>query len=166
MAGSMQKIAKRCFPGAMQVVDRFHVSKLVYEAVQDLRIAYRWQVMKDENRKIKEAKAKGESYEPKVFSNGDTLRQLLARSRYLLFKAPDKWLQSQKVRAKLLFEQFPEYKIRVLLRTTIRGRYFQTIQIKMWLVPNWHFGIMKLRSLVMIHSLLLPIPLRIITNGY
>ena len=103
MAGSMQKIAKRCFPGAMQVVDRFHVSKLVYEAVQDLRIAYRWQVMKDENRKIKEAKVKGESYEPKVFSNGDTLRQLLARSRYLLFKAPDKWLQSQKVRAKLLF---------------------------------------------------------------
>ena len=59
MAGSMQKIAKRCFPGAMQVVDRFHVSKLVYEAVQDLRIAYRWQVMKDENRKIKEAKVKG-----------------------------------------------------------------------------------------------------------
>jgi len=110
MAGSMQKIAKRCFPGAMQVVDRFHVSKLVYEAVQDLRIAYRWQVMKDENRKIKEAKAKGESYEPKVFSNGDTLRQLLARSRYLLFKAPDKWLQSRKVRAKLLFEQFPDIK--------------------------------------------------------
>ena len=35
MAGSMQKIAKRCFR-AMQVVDRFHVSKLVYEAVQDL----------------------------------------------------------------------------------------------------------------------------------
>ena len=99
MAGSMQKIAKRCFPRAMQVVDRFHVSKLVYEAVQDLRITYRWQVMKDENRKIKEAKAKGESYEPKVFSNGDTLRQLLARScTCCLLKAPDKWLQSQKVR--------------------------------------------------------------------
>lgn len=76
MTGSMRKIAKCCFPGAMQVVDRFHVSKLVYKAVQDLRIAYRWQVMKDENRKIKEAKAKGESYEPEVFSNGDTLRQL------------------------------------------------------------------------------------------
>ena len=110
MAGSMQKIAKRCFPRAMQVVDRFHVSKLVYEAVQKLRIAYRWQVMKDENKRIKEAKAKGECYEPEVFSNGDTLRQLLARSRYLLFKAPDKWLQSQKVRSKLLFEQFPDIK--------------------------------------------------------
>ncbi len=57
-------------------------------------------------------------------------------SRYLLFKAPDKWLQSQKVRAKLLFEQFPDIKIRVLLRTTIREDIFQTIQIKMWLVPK------------------------------
>ena len=60
MAGSMQKISNVVFPvRAMQVVDRFHVSKLVYEAVQDLRIAYRWQVMKDENRKIKELKPKG-----------------------------------------------------------------------------------------------------------
>ena len=28
----------------------------------------------------------------------------------LLFKAPDKWLQSQKIRAKILFEQFPDIK--------------------------------------------------------
>lgn len=42
MAASMQKIVRRCFPKALQVIDRFHVSKLVYEAVQDLRIAYRW----------------------------------------------------------------------------------------------------------------------------
>lgn len=41
MAGSMQKIAKHCFPRAMQVIDRFHVQKLVYEAVQELRITYR-----------------------------------------------------------------------------------------------------------------------------
>ena len=33
MAGSMQKIARTCFPRAMQVIDRFHVQKLVYEAV-------------------------------------------------------------------------------------------------------------------------------------
>ena len=42
MAGSMQKIAKTCFPRAMQVIDRFHVQKLVYEAVQELRITYRY----------------------------------------------------------------------------------------------------------------------------
>ena len=118
MAGSMQKNSKRCFPGAMQVVDRFHVSKLVYDCTRPsdrLSLA-----MKDENRKIKEAKAKGESYEPKVFSNGDTLRQLLARSRYLLFKAPDKWLQKPEGKSQTTFEQFPDIKIRVLLRTTIR----------------------------------------------
>ncbi len=110
MANSMQKIVRRCFPKALQVIDRFHVSKLVYEAVQDLRIAYRWQVMKDENKSIRESKAKGVPYEPEVFSNGDTLRQLLARSRYLLFKAPDKWTEKQKERAEILFRQFPDLK--------------------------------------------------------
>lgn len=110
MANSMQKIAGKCFPKALQVIDRFHVSKLVYDAVQDLRIAYRWQVMKDENNKIREARAKGERYEPEVFSNGDTLRQLLARSRYLLFKTPNKWTAGQKQRAEILFSQFPDLK--------------------------------------------------------
>ena len=55
MAGSMQKIAKTCFPRAMQVIDRFHVQKLVYEAVQELRITYRWQVIKEENKSMKAA---------------------------------------------------------------------------------------------------------------
>ena len=110
MAGSMQKIAKHCFPRAMQVIDRFHVQKLVYEAVQELRITYRWQVIKDENKAIKEAKSKGEEYRPKTFENGDTLRQLLARSRYLLFKSPDKWTKSQQIRAQLLFRQFEDIK--------------------------------------------------------
>ncbi|MCS2228805.1 transposase [Bacteroides fragilis] len=40
----------------------------------------------------------------------DTLRQLLARSRYLLFKAPGKWTDSQKRRAGILFKQFPDIK--------------------------------------------------------
>ena len=87
MAGSMQKIAKTCFPRAMQVIDRFHVQKLVYEAVQELRITYRWQVIKEENKAMKAAKEKGEVHKAEELENGDTLRQLLARSRYLLFKS-------------------------------------------------------------------------------
>ncbi|MFR1135248.1 MAG: ISL3 family transposase [Bacteroides xylanisolvens] len=55
----MQKIAKTCFPRAMQVIDRFHVQKLVHEAVQELRITYRWQVIKEENKAMKAAKEKG-----------------------------------------------------------------------------------------------------------
>ena len=34
----------------------------------------------------------------------------LARSRYLLFKAPGKWTDSQKRRAGILFKQFPDIK--------------------------------------------------------
>ena len=110
MAGSMQKIAKTCFPRAMQVIDRFHVQKLVYEAVQELRITYRWQVIKEENKAMKAAKEKGEVHKAEELENGDTLRQLLARSKYLLFKSPDKWTKSQKIRAELLFKQFEDIK--------------------------------------------------------
>lgn len=106
MAASMHKIARTCFPRAMQVIDRFHVQKLVYEAVQELRITYRWQVIKEENKKMKEARNKGIDYKPEVFENGDTLRQLPARSRYLLFKSPDKWTKSRKIRAEILFKQY------------------------------------------------------------
>ncbi|WP_262904317.1 transposase [Chryseobacterium rhizoplanae] len=34
MAGSMKRIAKRCFPNAVQVIDRFHVQKLATDALQ------------------------------------------------------------------------------------------------------------------------------------
>lgn len=125
MAGSMQKIAKACFPRAMQVIDRFHVQKLVYEAVQELRITYRWQAIKDENRAIKETKKQGITYEAEVFENGDTLRQLLARSRYLLFKSPDKWIKSQKIRAEILFKQFDDLK-QVYYYSLQLGQIFST----------------------------------------
>jgi transposase len=96
MANSMYGMAKRCFPKAEQVIDRFHVEKLMYDALQDLRIQYRWQVIEKENREIKKAKKEGRMYKPQVFSNGDTLRQLLVRSRYLLFKNPNRWTQSKR----------------------------------------------------------------------
>ena len=34
----------------------------------------------------------------------------MARNRYLLFKAPGKWTDSQKRRAGILFKQFPDIK--------------------------------------------------------
>ena len=38
MAGSMNLIAKKCFPKTEIVTDRFHVQKLASEAVQEERI--------------------------------------------------------------------------------------------------------------------------------
>ncbi|WP_244906367.1 transposase [Jejuia pallidilutea] len=34
----------------------------------------------------------------------------MARSRYLLYKAPNNWTQSQYLRSKILFEQYPDIK--------------------------------------------------------
>jgi transposase len=40
--------------------------------------------------------------------NGDTLKQLLARSRYFLYKNKSKWSVNQIERANLLFELYPD----------------------------------------------------------
>jgi transposase len=86
MASGMHLIVKRCFPYAHRVVDRFHVQQLASEAVQEIRIKHRWQAIDEENEQITLAKKKGITYIPQLLSNGDSPKQLLARSRYLLFK--------------------------------------------------------------------------------
>lgn len=110
MAPSMNLAVERCFRKAHRVTDRFHVQRLACDAVQELRIKYRWEALDEENEAIKTSKAKGETFTPELLENGDTLKQLLARSRYLLFKHKDKWTPSQKIRARLLFERYPKLK--------------------------------------------------------
>lgn len=108
MAANMIKAVRRCFANAKRVIDRFHVQKLAYDAVQECRIKYRWEALDNESKLIEQARNNKQSYQPEVLSNGDTLKQLLARSRYLLFKHESKWTASQKERAGLLFPLYPE----------------------------------------------------------
>lgn len=110
MAGSMYNIARVCFPQATQIIDRFHVQKLMYDALQTLRVEYRWKALADENNAIWQAKNSDLRFTAKRFKNGDTLKQLLARSRYILFKSPTKWSQRQAERAKILFDQYEDIK--------------------------------------------------------
>lgn len=107
MAGSMNLIAKKCFPKTEIVTDRFHVQKLASEAVQEERIRLRWEIIELENSTIQEARKKGNTYKPELLNNGDTHKQLLARSRHLLFKAKTKWTVGQIERAQILFELYP-----------------------------------------------------------
>lgn len=60
----MKLIAKKCFPKAIQVTDRFHVQKLALEALQEIRIKYRWEAMDSENQLILLAKSKNKTYNP------------------------------------------------------------------------------------------------------
>jgi transposase len=107
MAGSMNLIAKKCFPKTAIVTDRFHVQKLASEAVQEVRIRLRWEIIEKENKEIQKAQTNGSFYKPELLNNGDTLKQLLARSRYLLFKSKTKWTLKQKERAEILFKLYP-----------------------------------------------------------
>jgi transposase len=108
MADSMHKIVHRCFPKARRVIDRFHVQKLAYDALQQMRIEHRWDAINAETEQKEQAKLTGTKYEPFIYQNGDTCKQLLARSRYLLFKSPEKWSEKQKQRAKILFKEYPD----------------------------------------------------------
>lgn len=110
MAGSMELISKNAFPNAIQVIDRFHVQQLVSEAVQEIRIDLRREATKEENENIKKARKEKKRYFLKTFENGDTKKQLLARSRYLLFKPQSKWTESQTLRSKILFREYTELK--------------------------------------------------------
>lgn len=125
MAPSMYKIARRCFPKAVQIIDRFHVHKLMNKALQDLRVDYRWQALADENRAMNKARKSGQKYIPQQLANGDTPRQLLTRSRYVLFKSPNKWTKTQAHRAEILFERYDDLKEFYYLSLEL-GRIYST----------------------------------------
>lgn len=108
MANSMQSSARICFPEANLITDRFHVVKLVIEALQHIRIKYRWEEIEIENKAIKIAKEQGLKYKSVLLANGDTPKQLLARSRYIIAKKPNEWTENQKQRAEILFKRYPE----------------------------------------------------------
>ena len=74
MPGNMGLIAKKCFPKATRVTDRFHVQKLATEALQEIRIKYRWQAIDQENETIEKARKNRKKFEPEVLNNGDTLK--------------------------------------------------------------------------------------------
>jgi len=139
MAGSMKLIAKKCFPNAVQVIDRFHVQKLAAEAVQELRIQYRWEAIDLENEILKQAKDKKEKPEIQIFENGDTRKQLLARSRHLIYKTREKWTESQRIRAIILFSQYPDLEKAYDLSDKLRKIYNQNTlkSVAMLKLAHW-----------------------------
>ena len=120
LSDSMRKIVRTAFPKASRVIDRFHIQKLACDAVQELRIKHRWDVIQQANDEMEEAKLNGENYVPYRYSNGDTRKELLIRSRYLLFKSANNWTERQKQRAGILFEEYPDIKTAYGLSHSLR----------------------------------------------
>jgi len=108
MAKNMESAVKTCFPESNLVTDRFHVVKLALDALQHLRVKLRWDELDTENQAIELARKNGIKYVSKTLENGDTPKQLLARSRYIIAKKSSKWTDNQKRRSEILFREYPQ----------------------------------------------------------
>jgi len=164
MANSMDWIVATCFMNAEKIIDRFHVQQLVSDALQEIRIKLRWEAIEEENKAVAETKRKKrekecenekekekerkrekkaekkEKYETPTYENGDSKKQLLARSRYLLFKPSSKWTESQKERSVILFREFPileeAYKLSMQFRSFYE--YAKTKEEGKEKLDNWY----------------------------
>jgi transposase len=80
LSSSMMLIARTVFPKARITNDRFHVQKLYYDALDELRITLRRMARDMENEEIKRCREEGVAYIPFRYANVDTRKQLLARA--------------------------------------------------------------------------------------
>jgi transposase len=96
------------------------VVKHITEAVQTLRL----RLKQEETALLPSGKKERRKYEKQTrLINGESRIEMLTRSRYLLFKRPEKHTPSQQKRAVLLFETFPK----------LKTAYDLSIQIRQWL---------------------------------
>lgn len=128
MAYGYEWLIRELFPCAIQIADKFHVIKHALDALQDVRVRYRQKLLtkrrkayekhkREERKREQECKEKNRTYKKKIFEykepalkNGETPLQLLAKSRYLLFKFSHEWEDYQRERTEILFSEYPEIK--------------------------------------------------------
>ena len=152
MAKNMESAIKMSFPNASIVTDRFHVVKLVIDALQHLRIKYRWIEIDKENQLIGQAKKQGIKYKGVLFTNGDSPKQLLARSRHFLAKSQNKWTENQKERAVILFREYPELErayshvmqFRNIYENKLKSK--SELEFKQWIIKTNELGIKEFNS--------------------
>jgi transposase len=96
--------------------------------------------MDAENQAILKAKRESKAYIPRLLPNGDSVKQLLARIRYLLYKSRKKWTLNQKERAQILFELYPDIKTAYNLNQQLRGIYnkYNYKHIAMTKLAHWY----------------------------
>lgn len=139
-ASNMKRIANLAFPNAQTVTDCFHTIKLATEAIESVRLKLKQEAMVIYRRKEREWRTKCDKcrkanryyrkhhpkkykgskrgrkplyvgkYKSKTFDNGDTIRDLLTRSKHIITKSADKWSERQKERARILFVEYPQLK--------------------------------------------------------
>lgn len=153
---SMFNIAKQCFPKATIVIDCFHIVQRLCEGLEEMRLRFKRLAVteskkesaafaKKEERKAQQRayyrknhpKSKKENrgrkrirkqkYAPALLANGETKVEILTRSRNMLAQSGDKWGNSKKERAKILFEEYPQMKEAYSLICKVRSIFKKKI---------------------------------------
>lgn len=114
LANRYDWVGRTCFPNAMHVADKFHIIRQALDQLQAHRVSFRQSLLTQrraayEHHKQQKNKTPFFFNQPKL-ENGETHLELLARSRYLLYKFPWQWSESQKTRAQVLFTHYPSLK--------------------------------------------------------
>lgn len=149
-SNSMFSIARECFPKATIVIDCFHIVSRLCEGLEEMRLRFK-RLAATENKKAAAAFAKEEDrkariranyrrthpknpkenrgrkrirrrkYKPQMLSNGETKVEMLTRSRNMLAQSGDKWGESKKERAAILFDLYPQMKQGYILICKVRS---------------------------------------------
>lgn len=122
MASSMSSAAGACFANAKLVTDRFHVVKLVMEAMQQMRIKMRWAAIEEENKQRK----RDRNWRCPELMNYETPRQLLTRLKDTLNKTKADWTVSQTLRASIAFDRYPQLEFAYNHCLELRSIYKET----------------------------------------
>jgi len=156
---SMFKVSKLCFPNADITIDCFHIIQRLNEGLEEMRLKIKREVIikikkervafaKEEERKARRRawyrrthkrnpketrgrkRIRRKKYRPAELPNGDTIVELLTRSRNLLSQSGDKWGESKKTRSGLLFRLFPKLKEAYSLVCMIRCIFKKHISVE------------------------------------
>lgn len=137
LSTTFESVCTMVFPGAVQTADKFHVVMHLTKALQDYRVRLKKEAERQEKKVAKDHAAKYKAnaakpvgdrlpmkkkYRVPTLPNGETRAEMLHRCRYLLYKSPQDWTDSQRQRAKLLFSYYPN----------LSDAYDQYIRFRKW----------------------------------
>lgn len=139
LSPSMMLIAAEVFYNAYVVNDRFHVQQVYSQAVDEIRIDIRRRLIAAENERPSAQPAR-------VFPNGETMRQILARSKHALLTSSSKWTATQRERVRILFSHYPILRRAYALSMELRGLFNQHLTVTRALekMNRWYGQVMSL----------------------
>jgi transposase len=121
MSPTYALVFNNLIPRATQVIDKFHVMKYVYQAVSEVRIRIKKELMET----LTKGKKKTEQDHQKLSE-----LELLRRVQHAITQSPDKWNEEMKNTVNQVFEKHPDLKIAYQISQNFKHWYDYQNRIK------------------------------------